>query len=60
MTYYLIETMAPGATTHNFTVEAETREAAIAAARNLGVEPIHVQLYDRPYRLNQPMPEQQR
>lgn len=56
MTYWLIERLMPGATTYNFTVEAESRQAAIAAARNMGVEPIHVQMYDRPYRLNQPVP----
>jgi hypothetical protein len=54
--FYLIEIMAPAATTYNFTVRADTREAAIAEARNLGVEPIAARLYDQPYRLNQPTP----
>lgn len=56
MTYWLIEVMAPGATTYNFTVSAETREAAYAAARNLGAAPIKVSLFDSPYRHNQPTP----
>ena len=54
--YYIIEILAPAATTYNFTVEADSAEAAWAAARNLGVEPIRVALYDAPYRLNQPTP----
>jgi len=56
-TYWLIERMAPGMTTYNYTVEAETREGAIAVARNQGVEPINVQMYDRPYRLNESEPK---
>jgi hypothetical protein len=55
--YYLIERLMPGATTYNFTLEATSSEAAIAAARNLGIEPIACRLYDRPYRLNQTTPE---
>jgi hypothetical protein len=56
MEFWLIERMAPGLTTWNFTLQAETREAAIAQARNLGIEPLACQLYDRPYRLNQTEP----
>ena len=55
--YYLIERLMPGASTYNFTLEAESHLAAIAAARNLGIEPLACQLYDRPYRLNETSPK---
>jgi hypothetical protein len=55
--YYLIERAIGFACTYNFTLEATSSEAAIAAARNLGIEPLACRLYDRPYRLNQTTPE---
>lgn len=56
MDYYLIEVMAPSATTYNFTVEATSTEAAAAAARNIGAtQIIKVSLFDSPYRHNQPV-----
>lgn len=48
--YWTIEVLAPGATTYNFTVEAESRLEAIEVARDLGAEPIDVRLTDRRYR----------
>ena len=55
-TYWLIERLMPGAVTYNYTVEATTREEATAIARNQGVEPLAVRMYDQPYRLNQSEP----